>query len=140
MAMPIFAQRRWQNQGITIRKRTPDSLMVINFISPDGRYDDLYLSNYATINVRDEVLRVDGVSDVNIFGQRRLQHPAPGLTHRRWPPTASTPATWPPPFVAKTSICRPDGSVSRPWTDSISTSPSTPSAGWSPRNSSPISW
>ena len=59
-----------QNQGITIRKRTADILMVVNFISPDDRYDDLYLSNYATINVRDEILRVDGVADVNIFGQR----------------------------------------------------------------------
>lgn len=59
-----------QNQGITIRKRTPDILMIVNFISPDGRYDDLYLSNFATINVRDELLRVDGVSDAIIFGQR----------------------------------------------------------------------
>ena len=59
-----------QNQGITIRKRTADILMIVNFISPDDRYDDLYLSNYATINVRDEILRVDGVADVNIFGQR----------------------------------------------------------------------
>src|SRR5205823_7768529 len=37
-----------QREGITIRKRTPDILNVINFFSPDGRYDDLYLSNYAT--------------------------------------------------------------------------------------------
>lgn len=59
-----------QNQGITIRKRTPDILMIVNFISPDGRYDDLYLSNFATINVRDELLRIDGVSDAIIFGQR----------------------------------------------------------------------
>ena len=59
-----------QNQGITIRKRTPDILLVVNFYSKDGRYDDLYLSNYATINVCDELLRVDGVSDVHLFGQR----------------------------------------------------------------------
>ena len=59
-----------QNQGITIRKRTPDILMIVNFISPDDRYDDLYLSNYAMINVRDELLRVDGVSDAIIFGER----------------------------------------------------------------------
>src|SRR5262249_38104841 len=36
-----------QNQGITIRKKTPDILSVISFYSPDGRYDDLYLSNFA---------------------------------------------------------------------------------------------
>src|SRR5947209_8640884 len=43
-----------QNQGITIRKKTPDILMIVNFFSPDGRYDDIYLSNLATIYVRDE--------------------------------------------------------------------------------------
>jgi multidrug efflux pump len=64
--LPIEAQ----NQGITIRKKTPDILMIVNFISPDGRYDDIYLSNFATIYVRDELLRVDGVSDVNYLGQR----------------------------------------------------------------------
>jgi multidrug efflux pump len=59
-----------QNQGITIRKKTPDMLMIVNFFSPDGRYDDIYLSNYATIYVKDELLRVDGVSDINYLGQR----------------------------------------------------------------------
>ena len=59
-----------QNQGITIRKKTPDILMIVNFFSPDGRYDDIYLSNFATIYVRDELLRVDGVSDINYLGQR----------------------------------------------------------------------
>jgi multidrug efflux pump len=57
-----------QNQGITIRKKTPDLLNVINFYSPDGRYDDIYLSNYATIHVYDELLRIDGVSQINILG------------------------------------------------------------------------
>ncbi|MBP3957669.1 efflux RND transporter permease subunit [Gemmata sp. G18] len=59
-----------QNQGITIRKRTPDMLMIVNFVSPDGRYDDKYLSNFATIHVKDELLRVDGISDINVQGQR----------------------------------------------------------------------
>ncbi len=59
-----------QREGITIRKKTPDILCVVSIISPDGRYDDLYLSNYAYINLRDELLRVDGVSDINIFGER----------------------------------------------------------------------
>src|SRR5438874_12365013 len=59
-----------QLQGITIRKRTPDILQVISFVSPDGRYDNIYLSNYATVNVRDELLRIEGVSDINVFGQR----------------------------------------------------------------------
>jgi multidrug efflux pump len=59
-----------QNQGITIRKKTPDILMIVNFFSPDGRYDDIYLSNYATIFVKDELLRVDGISDISYQGER----------------------------------------------------------------------
>ncbi len=59
-----------QNQGITIRKKTPDMLLIVNFFSPDGRYNDIYLSNFATIYVRDELLRVYGVSDINYLGQR----------------------------------------------------------------------
>ncbi|QVL33298.1 efflux RND transporter permease subunit [Telmatocola sphagniphila] len=69
LAMPLLPTAV-QNQGITIRKRTPDMLMIVNFISPDGRYDDKYLSNFATIYAKDELLRVDGVSDINIQGQR----------------------------------------------------------------------
>jgi multidrug efflux pump len=57
-----------QNQGITIRKKTPDILGIISFYSPDGRYDDVYLSNYATIHVLDELLRIDGVSQINYQG------------------------------------------------------------------------
>src|SRR6478752_2281306 len=59
-----------QKQGITIRKKTPDILMVVNFYSPDDRYDSLYLSNYATVFVKDELLRVRGVSDLSFQGQR----------------------------------------------------------------------
>src|SRR5436305_2356281 len=59
-----------QNQGITIRKRTPDMLMIVNFVSPDGRYDDKYLSNFATIYAKDELLRVDGGADINVMGLR----------------------------------------------------------------------
>jgi multidrug efflux pump len=69
LAMPQLPTQV-QNQGITIRKKTPDILMIVNFFSPDGRYDDLYLSNYATLYVKDELLRVDGVSDVNYLGER----------------------------------------------------------------------
>src|SRR5580698_1445709 len=68
LAMPQLPNEV-QNQGITIRKKTPDILMIINFFSPDGRYDDIYLSNFATIFVRDELLRVEGVSDINYQGE-----------------------------------------------------------------------
>src|SRR5215475_5507583 len=69
LALPLLPTAV-QRQGITVRKRTPDILMVVNFTSPDGRYDDVYLSNFALLNVRDELLRVDGVSDINVFGER----------------------------------------------------------------------
>jgi len=69
LAMPLLPTAV-QQQGITIRKKTPDILMIASFTSPDGRYDEIYLSNYVLINVRDELLRVSGVSDVNIFGER----------------------------------------------------------------------
>jgi multidrug efflux pump len=59
-----------QRQGITIRKKTPDILLVVNLFSPDGRYDDIYLSNYATIYLQDELYRVDGVTQINYLGQR----------------------------------------------------------------------
>src|SRR5215813_4800012 len=69
LAMPQLPTQV-QNQGITIRKKTPDMLMIVNLFSPDGRYNDIYLSNFATIYVKDELLRVYGVSDVNYMGQR----------------------------------------------------------------------
>ncbi len=59
-----------QRQGLTIKKKTPDLLMLINFIAPDGRFDDIYLSNFATIYVKDELLRLPGVSDITYLGQR----------------------------------------------------------------------
>jgi len=55
--------------GVIIRKRSPDILMVVNFFSPDDPYDALYMSNYITIQVSDEVARLDGVGDVAILGQ-----------------------------------------------------------------------
>jgi multidrug efflux pump len=66
-AMPLLPTSV-QNQGITIRKKTPDILMMINLYSPDGRYDYLYLSNFAQIHLYDPLLRVDGVSDITILG------------------------------------------------------------------------
>ena len=67
LAMPLLPPSV-QNQGITIRKKTPDILNIINFYSPDGRYDDVYLSNFAQIHVYDELLRIEGVSQINYLG------------------------------------------------------------------------
>jgi multidrug efflux pump len=54
--------------GITTEKANPDFLMVVHLVSPDERYDMLYLSNYAFLQVRDELRRIDGVGDVQVFG------------------------------------------------------------------------
>ena len=59
-----------QTQGVNVTKKSPDILLVVNFTSPGGRYDDIYLSNYATINVRDELARIEGVGDTVFLGQR----------------------------------------------------------------------
>ena len=69
LAMPQMPQQV-QLQGINIKKKTPNILLVVNLFSPDGRYNDLYLSNYATICVRDELMRLAGVSDVSMLGER----------------------------------------------------------------------
>ena len=69
LALPVLPDVI-KRTGITTRKRSPDILLVMCITSPRGRYDQLYLSNYAYTKLRDELSRVDGVSDVNLFGQR----------------------------------------------------------------------
>jgi multidrug efflux pump subunit AcrB len=56
--------------GITTRKRSPELLLTVSLNSPEGRYDQLYLSNYAVTHLKDEISRLPGLSDVTIFGQR----------------------------------------------------------------------
>jgi hydrophobe/amphiphile efflux-1 (HAE1) family protein len=56
--------------GITTIKSSPDLLMVIHMLSPEDRYDQLYIGNYALIQVRDSLARVEGVGDVTLFGLR----------------------------------------------------------------------
>ena len=57
-------------QGLTTRKQSTNMVQVVNVLSPDGRYDDIYISNYINLNVRDVLARVPGVADVRIFGAR----------------------------------------------------------------------
>jgi multidrug efflux pump len=59
-----------QSQGITIRKKTPDMLMIISLYTTDPHFTNIDLSNFALINLKDELLRVEGVSDVNIMGEK----------------------------------------------------------------------
>ena len=68
LALPVIPALV-QNEGITVKKMSPNTLMIVNLVS-DGRYDDLFLSNYATIDVRDELGRLPGVAGVDYLGQR----------------------------------------------------------------------
>ena len=56
--------------GITVRKNSPDLMMVIHLSSPDQSRDQLYISNYATLQVKDVLARINGVGDVRVFGAR----------------------------------------------------------------------
>jgi multidrug efflux pump len=56
--------------GVTVRKASPDITLVVQLYSPDNRYDSLYISNFALIQVRDPLARLPGVGDITLFGQR----------------------------------------------------------------------
>ena len=57
-----------QKLGVTVKKSSPDLLMVIHLLSPDGSRDQLYMSNYGTLHIRDQLSRVEGVGDAQVFG------------------------------------------------------------------------
>ncbi|MFV0369853.1 MAG: efflux RND transporter permease subunit, partial [Hyphomicrobiaceae bacterium] len=54
--------------GVTVQKNTPDLMLVINMFSRDGTYDQTYIGNYAVLNLRDRISRIDGVGSVRMFG------------------------------------------------------------------------
>lgn len=57
-----------RRRGITTKKNSPDLMMVINMRSPNGTYDQTYIGNYAVLQVRDRLMRIDGVGDLFMFG------------------------------------------------------------------------
>ena len=59
-----------QQVGVTVAKASPDILMVVNFFSPDDSRDLLFLSNYASVQIKDVVSRIDGVGSITVFGSR----------------------------------------------------------------------
>jgi HAE1 family hydrophobic/amphiphilic exporter-1/multidrug efflux pump len=68
-ALPLLPEEV-RRQGVTVAKSLPDFLQVVTLDCPDGRYDQLFISNYASINVLDELRRIPGVGDLQIFGAR----------------------------------------------------------------------
>jgi multidrug efflux pump subunit AcrB len=69
LALPVIPALV-QREGINVRKMSPSTLMIVNLISPDNRYTDVYLSNYATIEISDELGRLPGVAGIGYLGQR----------------------------------------------------------------------
>jgi multidrug efflux pump len=64
--LPDLVKRR----GVTVKKKSPTTLLIVNLYSPDGSRSSLDLSNYATIQLRDELARLSGVGDISFLGQR----------------------------------------------------------------------
>src|SRR6201993_1139509 len=64
--LPDLVKRR----GVTVKKKSPSVLMIVNLFSPDNSRDNLFLSNYATIQLKDELSRLNGVGDITFLGQR----------------------------------------------------------------------
>jgi HAE1 family hydrophobic/amphiphilic exporter-1 len=69
IALPRLPQEV-QRIGVTVRKSSPDLMLVVHLISPDGSLDQQYISNYASINIKDVITRIDGVGDTLVFGAR----------------------------------------------------------------------
>ena len=69
LAIPLLPDVVRQT-GVTTKKRSPDILLTVSVNCPDGRYDQLYLSNFAVLRVKDELSRLPGISEVLVFGQR----------------------------------------------------------------------
>jgi len=74
LAMPILPELV-QRQGVAVLKKSPAAMMIVNLTAERDaagrpRYDETFLSNYATIQIRDELLRVAGVGDIDFIGQR----------------------------------------------------------------------
>src|SRR5271166_3953755 len=69
LALPVIPPLV-QNEGISVKKMSPNTMMIVNLLSPDDRYDSTFLSNYATIFIKDELGRLPGVAGITYLGQR----------------------------------------------------------------------
>src|SRR5476649_1476746 len=69
LALPVIPPLV-QNEGISVKKMSPNTLMIVNLVSKDKKWDSIFLSNYATISVKDELGRLPGVAGITYLGQR----------------------------------------------------------------------
>ena len=68
-ALPVLPQEV-KRQGVKVEKRATNITLMINMVSPDGEYDELFISNYVTTRIKDVLARVTGVSKVEVFGAK----------------------------------------------------------------------
>jgi hydrophobe/amphiphile efflux-1 (HAE1) family protein len=59
-----------RNIGVTVTKSSPDLMMVVHLVSPDKSRDTLFISNFATLEIKDQLTRIDGVGSITVFGSR----------------------------------------------------------------------
>ena len=102
IATPLLPEEV-QRLGVTVKKNSPDLLMVIHLSSPDGSRDQLYMSNYATLQIKDVLARLTGVGDVT-YSARATTRCASGSIPTRSRRAGSPRATWSPPSRRRT--CR----------------------------------
>jgi len=70
LALPVIPPLV-QNEGITVKKQSPNTLLIVNLVGQDQeKSDPVYLSNYATIFLKDELARIPGVAGISYMGQR----------------------------------------------------------------------
>ena len=67
LALPLLPEDVRRN-GVSVKKQSASMMMVVNLVSPDKRFDSLYLGNYAILQLKDALARVPGVGDISIFG------------------------------------------------------------------------
>src|SRR5216117_738372 len=122
-------------QGLNITKQSPDLVEIVALISPDGSRDELYLANFATLQVVDVLARVPGVGQVTVFNGRdygmRLW-----LNRSGWRASGSPRAMWPMRSGSRTSRPRPGRSASPRRSPGSSSSTPSPRAAASPRRPS----
>ncbi len=68
-ALPVLPEEV-KAQGVKVEKRSTNMTLMVNMVSPDGSYDELYISNYVTTRIKDVLARVNGVSKVEVFGAK----------------------------------------------------------------------
>jgi HAE1 family hydrophobic/amphiphilic exporter-1 len=68
-ALPVLPEEV-KRQGVKVEKQSTNVTLMVNMVSPNGTFDELYISNYVTTRIKDVLARVDGVSKVNVFGAK----------------------------------------------------------------------